>query len=147
MVLLVVRVYPKRKYQLFLSKSEEKQHKHDFTCQAPSNGILGWWSHDQLPKMVEKKVVVLHCSFLNLLELWSEVLLLWRYQVRDSSHHQHFQPCCVFLHENNTKQHDFNKVRKLREKATIIISWEKWPKKKVHTLKGKLTLTDYKSWA
>ena len=41
MVLLVVRIYPKRKYQLFLSKSEEKQHKHDFTCQAPSNGILG----------------------------------------------------------------------------------------------------------
>jgi hypothetical protein len=32
-------------------KSEEKQDKDDYTCQGPSNGILGQWSHDQLPKM------------------------------------------------------------------------------------------------
>ena len=24
------------------------------TCQHPSNGMLGWWSHGQLPKMVKK---------------------------------------------------------------------------------------------
>ena len=40
-----------------------------------------------------------------------------------------FQPFCVFLHENETKQHDFTTFRKLKERATIIVSWEKWPKK------------------
>ena len=40
-----------------------------------------------------------------------------------------FQPFCVFLHENETKQHDFTTFRKLKERATIMVSWEKWPKK------------------
>ena len=41
-----------------------------------------------------------------------------------------FQPFCVFLHENSTKHDDFNTFENLREGATIIILWEKWPKKK-----------------
>ena len=36
---------------------------------------------------------------------------------------------CIFLNKNNTKQHDFNTVRKVREGATIFVSWENWPKK------------------
>ena len=31
----------------------------------------------------------------------------------------------VFINENNTKQHDFNTFRKLREGATTIVLWEK----------------------
>jgi len=37
------------------------------------------------------KVVALHCSFQNQLELCSEVLLLWRYEVKD------FQKCHIFI--------------------------------------------------
>ena len=56
-----------------------------------SNGMLGW-SHDQLPKMVKKtKIVALHCSFLNLVELCSEVLPLWRYDVEE------FEKHCIFF--------------------------------------------------
>ena len=40
-----------------------------------------------------------------------------------------FQPFSIFPHENNTKQDDFNTVRKVRDGATIIVSWEIWPKK------------------
>jgi hypothetical protein len=36
---------------------------------------------------------------------------------------------CVFLHENNTKKHDFNTLEKLRERATTIVPWEISPKK------------------
>ena len=36
---------------------------------------------------------------------------------------------CIFLHEKNTKQHDFNIFRKLRTGATTIVSWENSPKK------------------
>ena len=36
---------------------------------------------------------------------------------------------CIFLNENTTKSHDFNTFRKLKEGATIVVSWEKWPKK------------------
>ena len=71
------------------------------------------------------KVVALHSSFQNQLEFCSKVLPLLRYEVKD------FQKCCVvffifcvFLKENNTKQHDFNIFRKLREGATTIVSWE-----------------------
>ena len=39
-----------------------------------------------------------------------------------------FQPFWIFLYENNTKQDDFNTFRKIREGATIIVSWEN-PKK------------------
>ena len=72
-------------------KSEEKQDKGDFTYQGPSNRSLGGWSHDQLPKMVRKtNIVALHCSFLNLVKLCSEVLL-WRYEVKE------FEKCCDFF--------------------------------------------------
>jgi len=50
-----VCIYLKRKSQLVGPKSEEKQDKDDYTCQGPSDGILGQWSHDQLPKMVKKQ--------------------------------------------------------------------------------------------
>jgi len=32
----------------------------------------------------------------------------------------------------------------LKEGATIIVAWKKYQKRKVHTLKGKLALIDYK---
>ena len=35
-----------------------------------------------------------------------------------------FQPFCIFPHENNIKQDDFSTVRKVRDRATIIVSWE-----------------------
>ena len=45
---------------------------------------------------------------------------------------------CVFLHENNTKQYNFNTFRKLREAATIIVLWEIWPKKESAYLKREI---------
>ena len=74
------------------------------------------------------KVVALHCSFLNQFELCSKVLRLWRYDISD------FPQCslfvfCIFLNENNIKWHNINTVRKLRDRATIIILGENWPQK------------------
>ena len=40
-----------------------------------------------------------------------------------------FQPFCIFPHENNTKQDYFNTARKVRDRATIIVSWKIWSKK------------------
>ena len=48
------RVYPKKEISSGLTKSEEEQDNYNSTCQGPSNRMLGWWSHDQLPKMVKK---------------------------------------------------------------------------------------------
>ena len=75
------------------------------------------------------KVVSLHCSFPNLVELCSEVLPLWRYDVKDFEKHDIFF-CffCICLNENKSKQHDFTTFRKLKERATIIVLWEKRPK-------------------
>ena len=50
-------------------------------------GSWGGWSHDQLLKIKKNEVVALHCSFLDLFELCSKVLPLWRYDVKDFSHH------------------------------------------------------------
>ena len=36
---------------------------------------------------------------------------------------------CIFLHENKTKSHDFTTFRKVKEGATIVVSWENSPKK------------------
>ena len=36
---------------------------------------------------------------------------------------------CIFLHENKTKSYDFNRFRKVRERATTIVLWENCPKK------------------
>ena len=52
---------------------------------------------------------------------------------------------CVLLDENNTKSHDFTTFGKLKEGATIVVPWEIYQKRKMHTLKRKLALTDYKS--
>ena len=79
---------------------------------------------------LKTKVVVPCCSFLNLFELCSEVLLLWRYDVKDfESATFCFFLFFVFLHENKTKQHNFETFRKLKERPTIIVLWERWPKK------------------
>ena len=51
---------------------------------------------------------------------------------------------CIFLDENNTKSHDFTTFGKLKEGATIVILLENYQKRKLHTLKEKLALTDYK---
>ena len=47
-------------------------------------------------KWSKTKVVALHCSFLNLFQLCSEVLLLWRYEVKDFFHHQLFSTFLCF---------------------------------------------------
>jgi hypothetical protein len=44
----------KRKFHVVRPKSEEEQDTDDFTCQVSCEGLLGGWSHDQLPKMVKK---------------------------------------------------------------------------------------------
>ena len=51
---------------------------------------------------------------------------------------------CIFLDENNTKSHDFTTFGKLKEGATLVVPWENYQKRKLHTLKEKLALTDYK---
>ena len=93
--------------------------------------LMGCWDGGHMTnhqKWSKTKAVALHCSFLNLVELCSEVLPLRRYDVKD------FEKCCVFfvffffrifLHENKTKQYNFITFRKLKERATIIASWEK----------------------
>ena len=94
--------------------------------------LMGCWDVGHMTnyqKWSKTKVVALHCSFLNLVELCSEVLLLWRYEVKDFEKHRFFFVFCIFLNENKTKQHDFTTFRKLKERATIIVLWEKWPKK------------------
>jgi hypothetical protein len=70
------------------------------------------------------KIITLDCSFQDQLKLCFKVLLLWRYEVKDFQKCPVFYLFCVVVHENNTKYHDFNTFRKLREGATIIISWE-----------------------
>ena len=47
---------------------------------------MGCWKGDHVTdflKWSKMKVVALHCSFQNLLQLCSEVLLLWRYDLKD----------------------------------------------------------------
>jgi hypothetical protein len=85
---------------------------------------MGYWDNGS-----KKKVVALNCGFQNQLESCSKILPSLIYEVKD------FQKCpvlflfCVFLNENNTKQHDHNTFRKLREGAKTIVSWEQSPKK------------------
>ena len=45
----------KREISPGLTKKLEKQDNDDPTCQGPCNGVLGCWSHDQLPKMVKNE--------------------------------------------------------------------------------------------
>ena len=78
----------------------------DSTCQGPLDGMSGQWSHDQLPKMVKNQSC---SSALYLPELCPRVLLLWRYELKDSSHcwlfFCFFVFFCIFFHEktpNNT---------------------------------------------
>ena len=88
--------------------------------------------HMTTTKIAQKiKVVALCCTFQNLFELCFEVLPWWRYDVKDFEKHCvfFFLFFCIFFHENQTKQHDFTTFRKLEERATIIVSWEKWLKK------------------
>jgi len=120
-------IYPKKKISLHpWPKSRRSQDKNDDTCQGPCNGLLGGWSHDQFPKMVKMKVVALHCSFQNQLELCSKVLLLLRYEVKDFQKHHvfFFFFFCIFLNENNTKSHNFTTFWKLKEGATIVVPWK-----------------------
>ena len=65
---------------------------------------IGHWEVGHMTnyqKWSKTKVVALHCSFLNLVELCSEMLLLWRYEVKD------FEKCRIFfcfLHFSQWKQ-------------------------------------------
>jgi hypothetical protein len=64
----------------------------DFVCQGSSDGSLeGGHMANYLKCSKKTKVIDLDCSFQNLFELCSKVLLLWRYEVKDFSEH------CVFL--------------------------------------------------
>ena len=56
--------------------------------------LMGYWEGGHMtnfPKWSKTKVVALHCSFQNLFESCSKVLLLWRYEV------EHFEKCRVFF--------------------------------------------------
>jgi hypothetical protein len=55
-----------------------------------------------------------------------------------------FSVFCVFLHENNTKKHDFNTAEKLRERTTTVVPWEISPKKEGTYPKREFELKDYK---
>ena len=140
-------IYPKRrKYYSKWPKSGRNQNKSHDRCQGPSDGSLGGWSHDQFPKMVKKtKVVALHCSFQNLFESCSKVLLLWRYKV------EHFEKRCVFFlffaffSMKTTPNHMISTHLGIYEKGLqLLCRGKNHPKRKVHTLKGKLTLRDHK---
>ena len=77
-------------------------------------------------KWLKTKIVALHCSFPNLVELCCVVLPLGRYEVKDFEKHHIFFGVfififCIFLHENNTKYDDFTTFRKLREGATTMV--------------------------
>ena len=90
------------------------------------------------------KVVALTSSFLNLFKLCSKVLPLWWYEVNNVSHKWLFSTFLHFPHENNTKQDDFSTVRRVREGLQSLYCGKFDPKREVHTLKGTMTLTDYK---
>ena len=99
------------------------------------------------------KVVALQCSFPNLFELYFKVLLLWRYDVKVFLSAAFFFVFCIFLFGNKTKQHDFNTFRKLKERTTIIVSWEILPKKEgacpkreTDTDRLQSLQTDYEGW-
>ena len=54
---------------------------------------IGHWEVGHMTnyqKWSKTKVIALHCSFLNLVELCSEVLLLWRYEEKDFEKHHIF---------------------------------------------------------
>jgi hypothetical protein len=54
---------------------------------------------------------------------------------------------CILLNENNTKSHDFNTVRKLREGTTTLVSWEiDTERLQENTGRLKKSHIDYKSW-
>jgi len=72
------------------------------------------------------------------------VLPLWRYNIKDFQKHCVFFVFCIFLDENNTKSHDFTTFPKLKEGGTIVVPWEIYQKRKVHTLKETVASTDYK---
>ena len=81
---------------------------------------MGCWEVGHITKYqkwAKMKVVALYCSFLDLVKLCSEVLLLWRYDVKD------FSECHVFFfvflfffgifpYEHKTKEHDLTTFRK-----------------------------------
>ena len=46
---------PKMKCDLVWPKSQENQNNDDSACQGSFNIMLGWWSHDQLPKIAKIK--------------------------------------------------------------------------------------------
>ena len=56
--------------------------------------LMGCWDGGHMTnyqKWSKMKAVALHCIFLNLVELYSEVLPLLRYDVKD------FEKCCIFF--------------------------------------------------
>ena len=69
--------------------------------------------------------IALHYSFLTMFELCCQVFLLWRDEVKDFFSLLYLF-LFVFLSMKTTSN---NMISKLREGATIIVSWENWPKK------------------
>ena len=123
----VLCIYPKKEMSLGLTKKWRKEWFYLSGSICWVTGRVVTWP---ITKNGEKQnVVALHCSFPNQFELYSKMLPLWRYEVKHFSQHCIFLVLCVFLHENNIKQHNFNTLRKLGECATTIVSWDIWPKK------------------
>ena len=85
----------------------------------------------------QMKVVALHCSFLNLFELCSKVLPLWRYEVKD------FFNLFGFFSIKTTPDKMISTNLESWEKGLQLLHCEKNDqRRKVHTLKGNLSLTD-----
>ena len=79
---------------------------------------------------------------MNVLELCAEVHFSWRYKLNKSHNRQVFFLFCVFLHNKDTRSHDFNRFVKLREGSTtlskkvkhrvaVYIPWEFLPKREI----------------
>jgi hypothetical protein len=93
---------------------------------------MGYWDNGHMTnyqKWTKAKVVALNYSFQNQLKFCSEVLPLWRYEVKYFQNHPVLYIFYVFLNENNSKQQDFNTFRRLSEGATTFVLWEILPKK------------------
>jgi len=137
-------IYPKKEISLHpWPKSGRSQDKKRMMIHVRVH-VMGCWECGHMTnflKWSKTKVVALHCSFQNQLELCSKVLPLWRYEVKDFQKGCVFFVFCIFLDENNTKSHDFTTFGKLTEGATIVVPWEIYQKRKLHTLKEKLALT------
>ena len=92
---------------------------------------VGWWSHDHYQNCPKNQSCspMLYLPESVWIMFWSAPMVeIWCKRFWKALRF-FFLFFCIFFHENQTKQHDFTTFRKLEERATIIVSWEKWLKK------------------